>query len=108
MDEYRYTDDSGDILAVRQGMNDYIGSAMVDCDPDGGGAAVAVPAHALADVVTAMYVAAGQDAPPLPLIADDNGQGALERLLADLSVTGDTRDPATLAAALIDHGWRQK
>lgn len=99
MKTYVYQDDSGDEMRVYS--------------PDGCHASVSVsadnayiPAHRLAEVVTAMYEAAGQPAPDLPDIPDAEQVKALASLLhfARHGTHADTLAFRAEARVLLAHG----
>jgi hypothetical protein len=104
MSEYRFTDSCGAALAIRPAP--WPGAAAVDCDPDGAGLAVFVPAHRLAEVVTALYEAAGQEAPDLPDIRDQAQVTVLARCLRVAFGHVIVTDGAAMRAArsLLDQG----
>ena len=69
MDLYRHTDWAGATLAIHPATARE-NTASVDTNPDGGADPVHVPAHKLAEVTAALYTAAGQPVPDLPVICD--------------------------------------
>jgi hypothetical protein len=109
MEPYLYTDESGDSVAIRPDASTDLGRALVDCDPSGSHPPVAVPAHELARFTAALYEAAGQPAPDLPVIPD---QAELHRLAEVIryAITGTSGagSPIELryARVLLAHGVR--
>lgn len=103
----RFTDHAGDVLEVRSSGD---GDAVLDVDPDQSATAVFVPAHRLAAVVAAMYEAAGQPVPVLPVIHDQAEVNRLAVLIHEARDCNCGAPPAGVdllqARYLLAHGVR--
>jgi hypothetical protein len=77
MERWRYTDQDGEVMTIKPSQFE---SATAVLEDHGG---IHVPAHRLAEVVTALYQAAGQDVPDLPVIHDEAQVCLLATLLCE-------------------------
>lgn len=115
MEPYEFTDYAGDRLRVRPRLDLPEAAAVIETtfrDTEDG-QPVVVPAHRLAEVVAAMYEAAGQPVPDLPVIHDEAQVVSLASLIGS-ALSGACRDAGHLpvsayadaARALLSHGVR--
>lgn len=98
--EHRYRDPDGCEVLIRPSA-DHENAAYFATSGDD----FAVPNYRLAEVTRAMWAAAGEVAPDLPVIYDP---ALVEELARDLSRFSDGTKPyGTYAQKLLDAGWRK-
>lgn len=107
--EHTYTDPDGCTVWIRPSA-DLDNAAFADSGRDGD-LGFRVPAHRLAEFCRALYAAAGQPYPDLPVIHDPAAVDALARdLLYAIEGTicgGQTARYQEYAATLLAAGWRK-
>lgn len=106
---WKFTDYTGDELVICPGRTDHA-EAVIEVNPRESKGSVAVPAHRLAEVVAAMYEAAGQPVPVLPVIHDEREVSWVATLLAEsrnrVAGTPPSVADKSDAAYLLAHGVR--
>lgn len=103
-----FEDRSGTKATISPSSN-FAGTAAVDTDPEGTADVFYVHAHELAEVVAAMYEAAGQPVPVLPVIHDQAEVESLATLLhfARENIShGFGEHDVKVARVLLAHGVR--
>ncbi len=102
--EYTYIDPVREQMHISESADHAPGAVLQPFGDD----PVVVPAHRLAEFCGALYQAAGQPVPDLPVIADP---ALIDALVADLGTALPETQPAiwlpTVAALLIHAGWRK-
>jgi hypothetical protein len=109
---YLFSDYVGDTLAIRPQPEDFGPGVIIETiyGHEKDGAAVFVPPHKLAEVTAALWRAAGQEVPELPVIHDEAAVRGLGRLLdyARNGTMGSTTPVPAWASAqariLLAHG----
>lgn len=106
MTEFTYRDQDGDEIRVSPGENS--GEAFVSAvNQQGERRSVIIPAHALREVVGAMYEAAGQPVPDLPVIHDEADVKSLAGLIhfaCEGARSHSTSNDQRIARVLLAHG----
>jgi hypothetical protein len=101
--QHTYRDPHGRVAHVRESA-DHSPGAYVEIP----GECLAVPAHRLAEFTRALWAAAGQVVPDLPMIYDP---ATVDVMVGDLAKALPETEPAlflpVIAEALLNAGWRK-
>lgn len=101
--EHKYTDPAGSQMLIRKSL-DKENSAYLRALAEG----VAVPAHRLAEFTRALWAAAGQVVPDLPVIYDPEHVEALSKdIHYALHGTSNPDGYQAPAVVLLSLGWRK-
>lgn len=107
METRKFTDYAGDDMWIAENDEPEHPGAMIDTNVQGAAPSFCVEPHRLAEVVAALYEAAGQPVPDLPVIHDQAEVERLAQLLGVALVGARSIDACRgYAYELLEHGVR--